>query len=149
MSKLKIDHGDWVVICDGTKAMVLANAGSGKTPNLRTTEVYTQSDPATHQQGTDAPGRAMNSVGNARSAVDQTDWHDQTEREFLRRLANRLDVAVAAGLTKSLIVVAPPRTLGVMRQAYSDHLRNAIRAELDKDFVTFPVREIENLLTSM
>ena len=31
---MKIDHGMWVVVCDGAKALVLENSGNRKTPNL-------------------------------------------------------------------------------------------------------------------
>ncbi|MET0925332.1 MAG: host attachment protein, partial [Xanthobacteraceae bacterium] len=52
------------------------------------------------------------------------------------------------GKAKSLIMVAPPRALGVLRQAYSHNLRNALRAEIDKDFVKLPVHEIEKHLAA-
>ena len=52
-----------------------------------------------------------------------------------------------AGKARSLIVVAPPRALGVLRQAYSHNLRAALRAEIDKDFVKLPVHEIEKHLS--
>jgi hypothetical protein len=39
MSKLKIEQGDWVVVCDGGKALVLQNIGDGKFLNLKTKEV--------------------------------------------------------------------------------------------------------------
>ena len=32
---MKIDHGMWVVVCDGAKALVLENAGNRKTPTLQ------------------------------------------------------------------------------------------------------------------
>jgi protein required for attachment to host cells len=41
---------------------------------------------------------------------------------------------------------APPRALGVLRQACSHNLRTALRAEIDKDFVKLPVHEIEKHL---
>ena len=81
-----------------------------------------------------------------RSAVEQTDWHEQEENRFLRKLADRLDTAVNAGLVKSLILIAPPRALGVLRQTYSHNLRAAVRAEIDKDFVKLPLHEIEEHL---
>ena len=146
MSRLKIGRGEWVVVCDGTKALVLENVGDAKFLNLKTREVYEQEDPATHEQGSDAPGRAFNSVDARRSAVEQTDWHDQAEHRFLQNLAGRLDAAVQAGKTKALIVVAPPRALGVLRHAYSHNVRAALRAEIDKDFVKLPVYEIEKHL---
>jgi len=138
----KIDRGAWVVVCDGAKALVLENAGNRMTPNLRTKEVYEQDDPKTHDMGTDKPGRAFNSVGNRRSAMEQTDWHDQEEQKFLAKLAARLDKAVLTGEAPSLIVVAPPRAIGVLRRAYSPHVRQAIRAEVEKDYVKMPVDEI-------
>jgi protein required for attachment to host cells len=146
MKKVKIAQGDWVVVCDGTKALILENVGDEKFPNLQTTEVFAQTNPKTHEQGTDAPGRSIQSVGSARSSMEQTDWHEQAERAFLVDLAGRLDAALGAGNTKSLVMVAPPRALGMLRQAYSTQIKHALREEIDKDFVKMPVYEIEKHL---
>jgi protein required for attachment to host cells len=146
MAKLKIRHGDWVIVCDGKKALVLENEGDEKFLNLKTRAVHEQTDLKTHDLGTDAPGRAFSSVGSGRSAVEQTDWHEQEEHRFLHKLLARLEVAVNAGEAKSLILVAPPRALGVLRQALSTTLRAAVRAEIDKDLVKLPVHEIEKHL---
>jgi protein required for attachment to host cells len=145
---MKIRAGEWVVVCDGAKALILENAGDATFPNLRTREVYEQDVARTHEQGTDAPGRSVNSVGSSRSAMEQTDWHDQAEQRFLIELAGRLNAAVTAGEAKSLIVVAPPRALGVLRQAYPNGLREAVKAEIDKDYVKLPVHEIEKKLAA-
>ena len=147
MSELLIRNGEWVVVCDGAKALVLENAGDIKFPNLKTVEVFEQENLATRDIGSDAPGRSFSSVGGGRSAVEQTDWHDQAERSFLVDLAKHLDVSLTAGKTKSFIVVAPPRALGMLRPAYSHQVKNAVRAELDKDYVKMPVHQIEKQLT--
>ena len=97
MAEFLIRHGEWVVVCDGAKALILENAGDTKFPNLKTIKVLEQKDLPTHALGTDAPGRTFNSVGNARSAVEQTDWHDQSERAFLVHLAQHLDSALQPG----------------------------------------------------
>lgn len=148
MTELRIHAGDWVVVCDGAKALILENAGDAISPNLKTKEVHEQPDAKTSEQGTDAPGRSISSVGSRRSAMEQTDWHAQAEERFLTELAKRLDAAVMAGETKALILVAPPRALGVLRQAYSANLRQAIKAEIDKDYVKMPVYEIEKHLAA-
>jgi protein required for attachment to host cells len=147
MAKLKIAQGDWVVVCDGNKALILENVGDEKFPHLKTREVLQQDNPATAEQGSDAPGRSISSVGSARSAMEQTDWHEQAEREFLEGLAGRLDAALEAGDARSLILVAPPKALGMIRRAYSPHVKGAVRKELDKDYVKLPVHEIEKHLT--
>ena len=84
MSKLKIRQGDWVIVCDGRKALVLENAGDEKFLNLKTREVFDHPDQKTSELGTDAPGRSFSSVGHGRSAVEQTDWHTQEEERFLQ-----------------------------------------------------------------
>jgi protein required for attachment to host cells len=146
MTGLSIQGGEWVVVCDGAKALLLQNVGDAKFPNLKTIEVLEQKDLATHELGADKPGRSFNSTGHSRSAVSQTDWHDQAEQTFLTHLAHHLDAAIGAGKTKSLVVVAPPRALGMIRPAYSHALKGAIRAEIDKDLVKMPVHEIEKRL---
>jgi protein required for attachment to host cells len=148
MGKVKIGRGDWVVVCDGAKALVLENVGDDKFLNLKTREVHEQKDLKTSEQGTDTPGRSFNSIDNRRSAMEQTDWHDQDEQRFLQKLAGHLDAAVNSGQATSLIIVAPPRALGVLRQAYSANVRTALRAEIDKDFVKIPVHEIEKHLAA-
>ncbi len=148
MTALSIHPGEWVVVCDGAKALVLENIGDAKFPNLRARDVHEHKALATHELGASAPGRSHSSVGHGRSAVAQTDWHDQAEQTFLTELAQRLDVAVTSHQVRSLIVVAPPRALGMIRSAYSRAVRAAVRAELDKDFVKMPVYEIEKHLTA-
>ena len=148
MAELKIDNGAWVVVCDGAKALVLENAGNRMSPNLTTKEIYEQSDAKTSELGTDKPGRAFGSVGSVRSAVEQTDWHDQAEQKFLAKLAARLDKAVQAGETQSLIVVAPARAIGVLRKEFSPHVRKVLKAEVEKDYVKMPVDEIVRLLVA-
>src|SRR5258706_11242209 len=88
MSKPKIGQGAWVVVCDGRKALILQNAGDHISANLKTIETREHKDESTHAQGTDSPGRVHPSVGTAGSSIEQTDWHDQSERNFLHALAN-------------------------------------------------------------
>ncbi len=145
---LTINEGEWVVVCDGAKALILENAGDSKFPNLKTREVLEHKAAATHELGTDKPGRAHSAVGPGRSAVGQTDWHTQEEETFLAELAAKLDQAVNGQDVKSLIVVAPPRALGFLRQAYGHGLKAAVRAEIDKDLVKMPIHEIEKYLTA-
>jgi protein required for attachment to host cells len=147
MSDLLIHHDEWVVVCDGAKALILENTGDAKFPNLKTIEVFEHKSAATRDLGADKPGRSHSSTGAGSSSVEQTDWHDQEERAFLLQLVKHLDAAVSAGKTKSLIIAAPPRALGVLRPAYTHRLREAVSAEVDKDFVKLPVHQIEKQLT--
>jgi protein required for attachment to host cells len=146
MDKMRIDKGDWMVVCDGRKALILENLGDEMFPNLHTREVHEQPNPSTSAQGTDAPGRLHGAVGGARSSVEQTDWHDEAERAFLRGIAGRLDSALSSGETSALTMVASPRALGMIRADYSDAVRKAVQHEVGKDLVKLPVHEIEKQL---
>ncbi|WP_027577243.1 host attachment protein [Bradyrhizobium sp. WSM1743] len=142
----KIRKGDWLVVCDGRKALILENLGDEMFPNLHTVEVHEQPNPSTAVQGSDAPCRLHPATGGSRSSVEQTDWHDEAERAFLRELAGRLDAAVSSGETKALTMVASPRALGMIRADYSDVVRKALQGEVGKDLVKLPVYEIEKQL---
>jgi protein required for attachment to host cells len=142
-----IGKGDWVVVCDGRKALIFENAGDATFPILRAQEVHEHADASTREQGAAPPGRSFSSVGHGRSAVAQTDWHDEAERTFLKKLADRLNSAVAAGETKAITMVAPPRALGMIRPVYSAALRHAIGREVAKDLVKVPTDEIEHFLS--
>ncbi|WP_291856283.1 host attachment protein [Bradyrhizobium sp.] len=146
MTKMKVGTGDWIVVCDGRKALILENVGDRMFPNLRMREVREQPDLPTHAQGSAAPGRVYQSTGGARSSIEQTDWHDEAERSFLKALAERLDAAVKTGETSALTMVASPRALGMIRLDYSDAIRKALHGEVAKDLVKMPVHEIEKQL---
>ena len=146
MTETTIGKGDWIVVCDGRKALIYENAGDEKFVNLRTKESYDHPDASTREQGASPPGRSFQSTGHGRSAVSQTDWHDEAERAFIISLAERLNSAVAADHTKAVTMVAPPRALGMIRPKYSPALRRAIVQEIAKDLVKRPVDEIERLI---
>jgi protein required for attachment to host cells len=148
MKKTSIGTGDWVVVCDGRKALILENRGDEKFPNLHTKETYEHPDLPTHMQGSAPPGTSHQSVGHHRSSVRQTDWHDQAERSFLHDFAKRLDQAVLRREVTGLTLIASPRALGMIREAYTSAIRGALVREIAKDVVKFPVHEIERMVCS-
>src|SRR5260370_1648454 len=90
MTKMKIGTGDWIVVCDGRKALILENLGNRMFPNLHTKEVREHPDLSTRALGTVAPGSVHSSIGTARSSVEQTDWHAESERPSFGPLSTRL-----------------------------------------------------------
>lgn len=147
MEAVRIKSGDWVLICDGRKALILVNEGDAMFPNLRTRETHEHNDAKTSELGTERPGRVHDSTSASRSSVEQTDWHQQAEDDFLQMIAHRLDEAVRGEETRALIVVAAPRALGALRTAFSPAVQGVIQTEIAKDYVNMPVHEIEKHLT--
>jgi protein required for attachment to host cells len=146
MSKFKLKQGEWVVICDGGKALILCNIGDEVFPQLKLVEEYEHENKRTHELGRGAPSRVHESAGVGRSAIEQPDLHDRAEQKFLEQLAGRLDGAVKAGKAKHLILIAPPRALGMIRRAYTSTIRGALKEEIEKDWVKMPILEIEKRL---
>jgi protein required for attachment to host cells len=144
MSKLSIPQHGMVFVGDGRKALFLRNEGDEKFPNLRVQRVLTQDNPPTHVQGSDRPGRTFKSAGSShRSSMEPTDWHDLEEHRFAHEVAAALEAVVRKDGVKTLVVVAPARTLADLRRAFHDDVKAKIVAEIDKDLTRHPVYEIE------
>jgi len=147
MIDVRLQHGDRVLVCDGRKALLLENNGDAERIDLRVREKRERADASTSEQGTDAPGRVHASVGAARSAVQQTDWHERDEQDFLKSVADELNGAGDELRNERIVVIAPPRALAVLRAAWSPLMQKAIVAEIHKDLVRTPVSEIEAMFT--
>ena len=146
MPRMKIANGTWILVGDGRKALFLRNDGLAEQPNLHCIATREQTNPATRDQGTDAPGRAFASVGSMRSAMEETDWHDAEERRFAAGLASELNTAAHEDRYRDLIVVAPPRILAGLRRDLCKEARARLRAEIDKDLVRHTISDIEAIL---
>jgi len=141
-----IPNDTLVLVGDGRKALFLRNKGGAGHPELVTETIMEQNNPATRDQGTDRPGRYMGSDGVSRSAVEQTDWHQQAEDRFASEVAAALYKKSHDQDFEHLIVVAPPRALGTMRSALRKEVAQKITAEIPKDLTSHPVPEIARLL---
>jgi protein required for attachment to host cells len=112
-------------------AFNVPNSCSG---NRRVTveRVLEQRNPATHDQGTDRPGRKPGSGGLSQSAIEETDWHQLAEDRFAE-----------------LIVVAPPKVLGRLRGAMHKEVTDRIIGEIPKELTMHSVPDIEEVLRSL
>ncbi|MDX7952734.1 host attachment family protein [Lichenihabitans sp. Uapishka_5] len=146
METFTVRHGAWVVIGDGKKALVLHNEGDAELLNLRRVSVRENHNPATRQQGSDAPGRSSSPAGAGSSSIAGTDWHQIEEDRFAASLADDINTAARGHLFKDLIVVAPPKTLAELRKEFGKDTQKCIVGELAKDYTHHTIPEIESLL---
>jgi protein required for attachment to host cells len=125
----------------------LRNDGDAKFPNLKTERVFVDEIPPSHGQGTERPGHvSKGSRTGGRSAVEPTDWHEIEEHHFVLMVAGAMEGLVRASKVKTLIVVAPPRTLAGLRLAFHPEVKSCIAAGINKDLTRHPVWEIEKHL---
>ena len=143
---MRIAHDALILVADGRKSLLLRNEGDEKFPNLKTEQVFQDDNPPTHEQGSDRPGRLGKASG--RSAVEPVDWHDIEEHRFVHRVAAAMEQVVREHKAPALVVVAPPRTLADLREAFHADVKARIIAEVHKDLTKHPVGDIEKHLTA-
>ena len=148
MTAARISHGTWILVSDGRKALFIHQDGDHDLPNFSIQQVLEDDEnPRTSEQGSDSPSTSHSSVGHGRSSVAQTDWHDLAEKAFARKTVDTLARLAKDIAVDRLVIVAPPRTLAVLRASMPPELQKAVLAEIAKDYVKHPVPEIERLLT--
>lgn len=141
-----IDHGAMVLVADGRKMLLFRNKGDRNLPNLEAETVRLQDNPYDRDQASDAPGRAINSVGSHRSSMERTDFHELEEARFAVEAAELLKRRAFSNDFEKLIVVAPPGALGEMRKHYHKEVQSRLVGEIAKDLANHPVPEIERII---
>ena len=140
---MQVPHDSVILVADGRKSLFFRNQGDAAFPNLSVVEKDGRKDAAHHEIASDLAGRASNTLG---SSMEEADFHQQDEDRFAAETAEMLKERVLRHEFESLVVVAPPRTLGELRKHYHVEVERRIVAELPKDLVNTPVAEIEKIL---
>ena len=121
-----------VLVIDGGKSRLFRNSGTDSDPKLVAVE-----SPADNDEHSAAA-----------SGVSQDDYHQQAEDRIAITAADMLKREVLAGHIKALIVVAAPKTLGVLRPHYHGAVQKCLVGEIAKDFAGRPVDEITAAILS-
>ena len=140
----------WLLIADGGHARVLQTIGVGNALVPVDGMTLSKALPPSRELGTERPSRTHESMGATRHAMSpRTDAHRELKRSFAHAIAERLDAALQAGAFEHLVVVAPPVTLGDLRQAWSRRLADVVSAEVAKDLVKVPDKDLRAHLTDV
>lgn len=147
MDDILMPKDTWVLVCDGARAQILRNDGDAARLDLHPVSVFSEPHAPARDLGSDRPGRVVQSVGSARSATEETDWHEQAEVDFLKKIAHELDAAVVSHKVQKLVVVAPPRAMGLLRTIFTDGVKAVIKGEVTKDLSKLSPHEIAEHLS--
>lgn len=148
MNRIRVSAKTWVLVCDGSKALLFQNAGDAQAITLKIVERLVETHPPTRDLGTDRPGRVHESMGSSRSSMEDTDWHQRAEDKFVREIAAKIDALVRSAAITALVVAAPPKVLGELRNCMSQASKELIVGEIAKDMVKLPTAEIERHLAA-
>ena len=140
---MQIPHDSVILVADGRKSLFFRNSGDADFPNLSVVEKETHPNPAHREQASDLAGRASGMRG---SDMEEVDFHQQEEDRFAAETAAMLKARALRHEFETLVVVAPPRTLGELRKHYHVEVERRIVGELPRDLVNTPVAEIEKIL---
>ncbi len=143
---MHLPHNSVVLVADGRKMLFLRNEGDAEFPNLVVEKAQEQANPATRDQATDSAGRASSPQGGVQSSVEPTDFHQIEEDRFAADAADFLKIGALKNDYDSLIVIAPPKTLGELRKHYHKEVSSRLKGELDKDLTGHPIKDIEKAL---
>jgi protein required for attachment to host cells len=147
---MRVPHNAFVLVADGRKMLFLRNEGDVEFPNLQVAKKKVDPNPATHEQAADLAGQALGTRtpgGNwGGGGPELTDFHQLEEDRFAAETASLLKDWALRNEFESLIVVAPPKTLGELRKHYHVEVSNRLAGELDKDLTGHSVPQIEEAL---
>lgn len=133
----------WVVVADRAAARIFV-AGS-PTGALEEFESYAHAEGRAHARDltTDDPGRAFDSVGAGRHAIEpKIGPREQEAIAFARELAERIGQARTRKQVRRVILVAPPEFLGYLRGALDQETRRIVEGEYPLNVVKLRPEEI-------
>lgn len=131
-----LDNGKaWFLIADGRRARVFIEERRGaalQAPNdwdleIEDEDKYEPQDRL--PRNSNRIGLGKHTVGNGRSL------HEAEEQNFLKRVAERLGEAEKRNQFDHLVIAAPPRALGALRELLPNAVRSRVRAETPKDII--------------
>ncbi|MBV7265500.1 baeRF12 domain-containing protein [Erythrobacter ani] len=145
---MKLKHGALVMAIDGRKMVLLRNQGDTRKPVLQTVLQEISENPRSGEQGSDRPGRTFSSASSRRSAMSETDWHEEAKKNFVRDALGVL-AAYRKEQGSEMLVLAAPSVLGEFRKQCPDSLKPGIIAEIDKDVVNHRPEEIVAIIDAV
>ncbi len=135
----------WVLIADGGHARVLQSTGAGRRLEEVAGMSFSHELPPTHELVRDRQTRSFESVGHTRHPVSTgLDPHRKEKEKFAVELAGILEQQVKA--FDRLVVVAPAKAMGELRDALSESVRKKVEKEVVKDLTKTPDSEIASHL---
>lgn len=145
---MTIAHNTLVLVADGRKALILRNHGDEQRIDLRTETHREREDRKDSDIKTAPAGQSPAPAGTGLpgGTMGEPDFHQQEEDRFALDLTERINAMALAGELDALVVVAPARTMGVLRPLWHKEVAARIVGEHVKEMTDRPTPDIEALL---
>ena len=143
---MALPHNALILVADGRKLLFLRNHGDQNQIDLRIEAHDQREDLKDHEIKSDAPGTTRQAFGFGRPAFDETDFHQAEKDRWAKDAAGELKKRALANDFDALAIVAPPRTLSVLRKELHKEVERRIVLTLAKEMTDRPIPDIEDLL---
>lgn len=143
---MPLPHNALVLVADGRKMLFFRNHGDENQIDLRTESHDARKDRKERDYHTDAPGTQGQRFGDARPAMDETDFHQLEEERWIKDAAEELKDRALRNDFDALAIVAPPKALGVLRKCLHKAVEKRVICTVNKEMSGRPVPDIEALL---
>ena len=144
---MQVPHNSFVLVADGRKMLFFRNEGDAEFLKLEVERKREHDVGEDRDMKTDDAGRTFDASGGAgRSAYEEVDFHQLEEDRFAAEAAEMLKERALRNDFESVIIVAPPRTLGELRKHYHKEVEKRLTGEIAKDLTGHPVPEIEKII---
>jgi len=135
----------WVLVTHEAGARVFENLGPGKGLRLIQSIDHPEGRLQDGDFDADRPGRSFRrDAGDVRrAAMSRSEGpHERAVSDFARALASRLQHARTTGEYDRLVLVAPPKFLGLLRASLDSPTERCIVGSLDKDLAASDEKEL-------
>jgi protein required for attachment to host cells len=137
----------WIVVANRVTARIFATDSPLGAIEEVETLLHLQGRMQDEALVTDKPGRTTERAGPGRSATDpDTSQHEHQATVFATEIAATLTKARNDARYGTLVLVAPPAFLGVLRKSIDAQTRSRITLELDKDLALLDARTLRTHL---
>ncbi len=143
---MALPHQALVLVADGRKLLFLRNHGDQNQIDLRTEAHDFRRDPKDREIKSDAAGSMKQRWGDVRPAMEETDFHQLDKDRWAKDAAEELKRRALRNDYEALAIIAPPRTLSVLRKELHKEVERRIVKTINKEMTDRPIPDIEALL---
>ena len=133
----------WILVADATYARIFEINEDSRRWELVQEFQHLES----REQGQDLignrPNKAQHLMEMAGKKDNPVERKLQEATRFAQELVAHLDKQIATNSFDQLVLVAPPKMLGALREKLSNQLKRLVVAEVDKDYSHMPPAEME------
>lgn len=140
----------WILVANRSTAQLFEYDFRDRTPRLLRSFFHPEGRLRSQDLDSDRPGRSFDRHGSGRHAMGtEVDPQQHHAEVFARELISTLEHGRAQELFSSLVLVAEPQFLGLLRGNVDPPLERMIHTSFGKDLAGQPLHELEERLAAL